>query len=168
VSDDINVLVLKYQVTDDTSSTTTTATYGLAEATNAADIALHGPTESYYDTTSNGIMTESAALQNGQNVLSRYNRASFTEPFTVGEGQLMTAGGFPVDLGADHAGTVCQLMLSDFGLGGEVTAAPITFITGTYSYDDASQTAQVTPFQVADDSLSGLLSALFPTTATAD
>jgi hypothetical protein len=168
VADDVNVLFLKYQITDDTSSSTAVATYGLAEATNAADVALHGPTESYFDTTSNGILSEAAAIANGDNVLARYNRANFTQPFTVGEGQLTNTGGFPVDLGAERAGTVCQLMLSDFALGGEVTAAPITFIVGSYEYDDSSQTAQITAFQTADDSLSGLLSAVFPTTATAD
>ena len=168
VTDDINVLFLKYQITDDDSTTTDVATYGVAEATNAGDVAIHGPTESYIDTTSNGIMSEAAAQQNGTNVLARYNRANFAGPFTVGQGQLLNAGGFPVDLGAERAGTVCQLMLSDLGYGGEVAAGPIQFVTGTYEYYDATQTAQITPFQATSDSLTDLLASVFPTRATVD
>jgi hypothetical protein len=166
VADDINVLFLKYQATFDSSATAAVATFGVARSSNDADIAAHGPQESYYDLTANGVMTESAAGQNGDNVLARYNRASFAGPFTVSYGQLLNAGGFPVDLGTEQAGNVYRLMLTDFGMGGEVTAAPITFIGGAVQYDDATQTAQITPFQNTDSTLASILAAAFPTRTT--
>ena len=50
-----------------------------------------------------------------------YTRASFAGPFTASRGQLMTSGGAPIDPGTDQAGTVCQLILTDYAYGGEVT-----------------------------------------------
>ena len=168
VAADINSLWLYYQITGDDTTSTAAATYGLINVTNAADIALHGTTEDYYDLTANGDMTSGEAESNGNAVLARYNRASFGNPFTVCYGQLLNTAGYPVDLGAEHAGSVCRLMLSDFAYGGEVTTAPVTFVVGEYEYDDAAQTATVTPFQSAFDSFTDLLAALFPTVATAD
>jgi hypothetical protein len=167
VADDINVLFLKYQLTDDTSTTTAVATYDVAESVNQADIGIHGPQESYYDLTANGIMAESAVVQNGDNILSRYNRASFAAPFTVSYGQLLNAGGAPVDLGTEQAGNVYRLMLTDFGYGGEVSAAPVTVVGGQVQYDDSSQTLQITPYQSTDSSLAGILASAFPTKSTA-
>ena len=52
-------------------------------------------------------MSAGAAQAVGNNVLAIYQRASFAGPFTVSRGQLLNAGGAPVDPGADQAGTVC-------------------------------------------------------------
>jgi hypothetical protein len=168
VASDINSLFLYYQITGDDTTSSTPATYGLVNVTNAADIALHGTTEDYYDLSSNGDMTSGEVEANGNSVLARYNRASFAGPFTVAPGQLLNAGGYPVDLGCEKAGEVYRLILTDFGYGGEVTAAPVTFIGGGVEYDDSAQTLQITPFQSVATSFSDLLSAVFPTTATAD
>lgn len=166
VAADINSLFLYYQITDDTSSTATAATYGTVNVTNAADIAAHGTTEDFYDLSSNGVMTAGAVEANGNAVLKRYNRANFAGPFTVAPGQLLNTGGVPVDLGAEHAGGVCRLILTDAGYGGEVTAAPVTFVVGEYEFDDAAQTATITPMQSVASSFSDLLAAIFPTTST--
>src|SRR5262249_7291463 len=96
--------------------------------------------------------------QVGAYVLEAYQRASFAGPFTCSYGQLLNAGGAPVDPGADQAGTVCRLILTDFAFGGEVSPAPITFIVGSYEWDDFSQKATITPYQTLNQSLSGLLS----------
>jgi len=168
VAGDINSLFLYYQITGDTTTTAVAATYGLVNVTNAADIALHGTTEDYYDLSSNGDMTAAAVEANGSAVLQRYNRASFAGPFTVAYGQLLNPGGVPVDLGCETAGQVYRLILTDFGYGGEVSAAPITFTSGAVEYDDSTQTMQITPFQNVRNDFSSLLSAMFPTTATAD
>jgi hypothetical protein len=168
VAQDINSLWLYYQITGDATSTATAATYGLVNVTNPADVSLHGTTEDYYDLTVNGDMTLAAVQANGNAVLDRYNRASFGNPFTVSPGQLLNANGYPVDLGMDQAGTVCRLMLTDFGYGGEVTTAPVTFVVGEYEYDDSAQQATITPFQSAFDDFTSLLAAMFPTVATAD
>ena len=168
IAGDINSLFLYYQITGDSSDDASTATYGLVHVTNAADIAIHGVTEDYYDLTSNGDMDEGTVTANGNAILARYNRANFAGPFTVAPGQLLTAGGYPVDLGCEQAGTVCRLMLTDFGYGGEVSPAPVEFAVGEYEYDDSAQTATVTPFQNVADSFTDLLAAVFPPVATAD
>jgi hypothetical protein len=49
------------------------------------------------------------------------------------------------------------VLLTDYGYGGEVSAAPVQFIVGAYEYDDVAQTAAVTPFQSLNLSMSGLL-----------
>ena len=54
---------------------------------------------------------------------------------------------------------MCRLILSDFGMGGEVNLSqPITFIVGSYTYDDFAQTATIVPYQALDSSLTGMLS----------
>jgi hypothetical protein len=166
VAGDINSLWLYYQISGDSSDDASTATYGLVNVTNAADIAAHGTTEDYYDLTSNGDMTEAEVKANGNAVLARYNRASFAGPFTCAPGELLTSGGYPVDLGCERAGNVYRLMLSSFGYGGEVVPGPVTFVGGAVEYDDAAQTLTVTPFQNVANSFSDLLAAVFPPVAT--
>lgn len=168
IAGDINSLWLYYQITGDDTDSSAAATYGLVNVQNAADIALHGVTEDYYDLTSNGDMTEDEVRANGNAVLARYNRASFAGPFTVAPGELLTAGGYPVDLGCEQAGTVCRLMLTDFGYGGEVVPGPVEFVVGAYEYDDSAQTGTITPFQNVASDFTSLLAAVFPPVATAD
>jgi hypothetical protein len=157
---DINTIWIRYESAADNATTGAAATYALTSVTNAASVTAHGKMETYLDLSSAGVMTATAAQAVGNFVLGIYQRASFAGPFTVQPGQLLNTGGQPVDLGCEQAGTVCRLLLSDFGYGGEVNlAAPLTFIVGAYSYDDQTETATVSPYQSLDTSLSGLLSA---------
>jgi len=157
---DINTIQLRYQVSaDDTSGSGTPAVYAVTSAVSAASVAAHGTLETFIDLSSAGVMTQAAAQAVGTKVLAIYQRASFAGPFTARYGQLTTTGGVPIDPGTDQAGTVIKLILTDFGYGGEVTPqCPVTFITGSYEWDDLAQTATITPYQTAVQSLTGLLS----------
>ena len=157
IAADVNALWLNYQTSADDA---TTATYGLTEATLPQSIDAHGQMEYYADLSSAGTLTEEVAQSIGAFILSRYNRANFAGPFTVSAGQLLTTGGTPVNLGCEQAGEVYRLMLTDYGYGGEVTAAPITFIGGEVAYDDTAQTLAITPFQSVSSDLSSLLTAV--------
>lgn len=155
---DINTIYLRYEVTADNATSGAAATYATTSVANAASVAAHGVIEVYIDLSDVGVQTATAAQAVGNHVLAIYQRASFAGPFTVSPGQLLTTGGQPVDLGTGQ-GTVCQLVLVDYGYGGEVSPGPVSFIVGAYAYDDQAQTAQITPYQSLDDSLTGLLSA---------
>lgn len=155
---DINTIFLRFQATADNSTTGASATYATTVVQNAASIAVHGTTEVYVDLSDAGTMSAGTAQQVGNYVLEIYQRASFSGPFTVHYGDLLNAGGSPVDLACDQAGTVCRLILTDWGAGGEVVPGIISFIVGSYSYDDIAQTATISPFQTLDQSISGLLS----------
>jgi hypothetical protein len=154
---DINTIFLKYMATADNATTGAVATYGLATATNAASIALHGAMETYQDLSSAGVMTNGAAVAVGNAVLAQYVRASFSGPFTVQPGQVLTTGGQPVDLGCEQAGNVYRLILTDYGYGGEVAPGPLIVIGGGWEYDDDTQTGIMTPFMSLRTSFSGLL-----------
>lgn len=168
IAESVNSLYLRFQSSADNSTTGAAATYGLANSKVQADIDLHDVWEEYYDLSENGTMSSGSAAANGANILKRYGRASFSDAFTVRQGQLLNAGGVPVDLGAEKAGTVCRLVLTDFGYGGEVSAAPVSFVVGEIEYDDTTQTAQITPFQNVRNNFQSLLAAMFPTTSTPD
>jgi hypothetical protein len=157
---DINTIYIRYQVSDASSSTSGSqqATFGLTSVTNAASVAAHGVTETNVDLASAGTMSQGAAQAVGNKILQLYVRASFAGPFTAARGQLLNTGGAPIDPGTDQAGTVIRLILTDYAYGGEVTPAPITFITGGYTWDDFAGKATITPYQQLDQSLSGLLS----------
>ncbi|HEY2638949.1 MAG TPA: hypothetical protein VGI66_03570 [Streptosporangiaceae bacterium] len=154
---DINTIWIKYQVTADSTTTNATATYATTSVQNAASVAAHGVIETYIDLSDVGVQSTAAAQAVGTAVLAIYQRASFNGPFTVAQGQVLTTGGQPVDNGMEKAGHVYRLLLTDFGYGGEVTPAPITFIGGAVTWDDQNQTGSVTPYQSVDTSLSGLL-----------
>jgi hypothetical protein len=159
---DITTVWERYEVSADNSTTGAAAVYGTAETLDSASAAQYGPLEQYIDLTQAGVMTSTAAKAVGTSLLSRYLRASFGGPFLTGPQQLRTMGGQSVDLGMGMATgpMVCQLVLTDYAYGGEVNLAPpISFLVGSYSYDDDSQTAQITPFQYADSSFSSILSA---------
>jgi len=169
VTADINVMQLRYQSAPDIAATNTTpavpAAYATTSVSNAASIRAHGVFEYYQDLSSAGTLTQAAAQAVGNSILSRYQRANFANSFTVGPGQLLTTGGFPVDLGCEQAGQVCQLMVTDGAYGGEVVAAPLTFVVGAADYDDDAQTLTVTPFQSNRHDMSTLISDLYPTSA---
>ena len=166
IAADVNALVLRYQVTADIPATSTLeaipATFLNAYQTNQASVAKHGVMEYYLDLSSAGVMSGTQALAIGQNILSRYVRASFAGPFTAGPGQVMNAAGTPVDLGCEEAGHVYQVMVTDAGYGGEVASAPLVFLAGGYSYDEDTGTATITPYQSVRNDLSSLIAALYP------
>ena len=166
IAADINTLIIRYQSSPDVQSTSTAqaqpATYGTVTVQQAASVAAHGVMEYYLDTSSAGVLTQAQVTQIGQNILAKYVRASFAGPFTVGPGQLLNAGGTPVDLGCEKAGTLMQLMVTDAPYGGEVAMAPITFMTGQYEFDDDTYTATVTPLQGARFDMATLITAMYP------
>lgn len=156
---DINTILIRYMQAADNTTTNTPASYNVVSVQNAQSVAAHQVMETYIDLSDVGVLTSTAAAAIGNYVLSIYQRASFAGPFTVSYGQLLNMGGQPIDPGTDQAGTVCQLILTDFGYGGEVTPQfPITFLVGAYVWDDFAQTATITPYQNVDQSLTGLLS----------
>ena len=153
----ISFVLSGYEI-DDGLPGGTSATCGTTTVQNAQSVAAHGVIEDYVDLSSAGVMPAVTAQTVGNFVLQNYVRASFAGTgFTASYGQLLNAGGVAVDPGCDQAGSVVRLILTDYGYGGEVTMAPITFLVGAYSYDDFSQKATITPYQNLDQSLSGLL-----------
>jgi hypothetical protein len=155
---DINTIYIRYMVTADNSTTGAAAVYATTSVQNTQSVAVHGVIETYIDLSSVGAQSAGAAQAVGNYVLSIYQRASFAGPFTGTYGQLMTTGGQPIDPGTDQAGTVCRLLLTDYGYGGEVTPQfPVSFIVGAYNWDDQNQVFTITPYQALDQSLSGLL-----------
>lgn len=154
-----NTIFLRYQISADNTSSGASATFGTVSVTNSASVALYGPMEAYVDLSNAGTMSAAQAQTVGNYILSIYQRVSFNGPFQVQPGQLLTTGGQPVDLGCVQAGAVCQLILTDFGYGGEVTPQfPISFIIGTYVWNDQTQQGTITPYQTLNQSLSNLLS----------
>jgi hypothetical protein len=166
VAADINTLVLRYQATADIAATTTKnavpATYGTTTTSVPASVAKHGPMEYYLDVSSAGVMTAAAAQAIGQNILTRYVRASWAGPFTVAPGQVRNAAGTPVDLGSDQAGLVYKVIMTDAPFGGEVALGPLVFMSGAYAYDEDTATATITPYQQARTDMASLISALYP------
>lgn len=154
-----NTIFLRYQASADNNTTGASATFGTVSVTNTQSVSLYGPMEQYVDLSNAGTMTAAQAETVGNYVLSIYQRVTFNSSFVIQPGQLLTTGGQPVDLGCVQAGCVIQLVLTDFGYGGEVTSQyPISFIVGTYSWDDQHQQATITPYQTLNQNLSSLLS----------
>ena len=166
IAADINTLWLRYQSAPDLPATKTTpavpAKFAVASATIPASVTTHGPMEAYQDITSGGTLTLAQAQNVGNGILSHYQRANFAGPFNAGPRQLLTCGGYPVDLGCEQAGTVVQLLATDDAFGGEVVSGPVTFLVGAYEFDDDSYTATVTPYQSARHDLSTLISDMYP------
>jgi hypothetical protein len=173
VAADVNALYVRYQATaDNTSSSspsTAAATYGTVLAVNQASIDAHGEMEDYADLSSAGVMSSAAAQAAGQSALSKYVRATYSGPFTIRQGQWLTLGGSPIDIGAERGiPQVVQLQLIQAGYGGEVVPGPITFPVGSWEYDDTAQTATVSPLQSIASDLSSLLAAMFPAKPATD
>lgn len=160
IAEDYNALYMRYQSSGDTASGA--ASYAVVEVQSDPSIALHQRTEDYTDLSGAGVTSSAAAVAAGVNILNRYQRANFAGPFTVSYGEWLTMGGFPVDIGMETGMQVAQLILTDYGYGGEVTPGVINFLVGEFEFDDAAQTAQVTPFQATADDMSSLISALYP------
>lgn len=166
IAADVNVMVLRYQATADVAATSTKkavpATFAVTTVSNAASVIAHGQMEFYLDITSAGVLTAAKARAIGQNILTRYVRASFAEPFKVIQGQVLNASGTPVDLGCDQAGLVYQVMVTDPSYGGEVKPGPVLFLSGQYEYDEDARQATITPFQSAKHDLQSLITQLYP------
>jgi hypothetical protein len=167
ITADINTLWVRYQATADNSSSGAAATFGVTDSVNQASVNIHGTMEDYQDLSSAGVMSQAGAQSVASAALAAYVRATYAGPFTIRQGQLLTMGGSPVDIGAERGvPAVCQLLLTDGAYGGEVVPGPVTFPVGSYEYDDTAQTAAVTPFQSVADSLSSLLAAMFPASSS--
>lgn len=169
ITDDVNTLWVRYQATADSTSgsTSTAATYGTAEAVNQASINVHGAMEDYADLSSAGVMSSAAAQAAGQAALSQYVRASYAGPFQIRQGQLLTLGGYPVDIAAERGvPAVCQLQLVSGPYGGEVVPGIVSFPVGEYEIDEDAETVNVTPFQSVANDLSSLLAAMFPASSS--
>ena len=154
---DINTIYLRYEISADNTTSGAAAAYGLAIAQNAQSVAMHGELETYIDISDVGVMTQAAAQAVGQNVLQLYQRASFAGSFAGSYGQLLNMGGTPVDPGCDQASSVCRVILTDFGAGGELTPGPIQFIVGAYEWDDFAQVFTLSAMNTLDQSLTGML-----------
>lgn len=165
-----NTIKLRYQSAADNATTGAVAAYAITTVTSAADLALHDPVETYADLSSAGTLTAGQAQAVGNFVLQRYQRFTFAGPFVIQPGQLLNTGGQPVDLGAEIAGEVYRLILTDYGYGGEDTPKPITFVAGQVEYDDEAATLTVTPMGGIRTDFQGLLTnamAMLPPAAAA-
>lgn len=166
IAADVNSLVLRYQATADIEGTATrkpvAATFGLTLVSSRSSVVMHGVMEYYIDLSSAGLLSQAQAQAIGNKILARYIRASWAGPFTAGPGQVLNAGGQPVDLGSDQAGLVYQVMVTDGAYGGEVAAAPLLFLSGGYEFDEDSNTATITPYQGVRQDMASLIAALYP------
>lgn len=166
IAEDINRVFIRYQSAADNSKGAAPATHGLISEENTDDGDAHGWTETYYDISGNGTTTSGTAQQNARNALARFNRASFSDGFTIAPGQLLTARGVPVDLGCERAGGVVRPWLENYGFGGEVNPGNVPFIVGEYQYDETTLSGKVIPFQSAFNDFASLLAAIFPLATT--
>src|SRR5258707_1113718 len=150
---DVNTVWVRYQSSADTAAA---ATFALTSSTTAGAAALHGAMEAYLDLSSAGPLTAGQAQAQGAAILARYQRATYAGSFTFRYGQLLNAGGAPMDLGFDHCGTIVRPIIADFGAGGEIVPDPAVFMTGNYQFDQDAETGTMTPFQSLRTSVSGL------------
>jgi hypothetical protein len=125
------------------------ATFNVIGEQNVPNALVHGVMENFIDLSSVGLIDTAAAQKVLVALLAKYQAASYSQAFPVMQGQYTTMGGQSVDLGCEEAGTCVQLILADGGYGGEVLPTPITFVVGAYSFDNDTQSAQVTPWQSA-------------------
>lgn len=150
-----NRIYLRYGATADTTGSP--ATYAVTSVDDTPSIQLFGsPLEDYVDISSAGVISQAAAQAVGNQILKRYQRAAYSGPFVVQQGQLLNKGGQPIDLATEIAGTVVQLLMTDFTYASEQVPGPVTFLVGNYQYDDDSQTATITPFQSLDETISSI------------
>jgi hypothetical protein len=154
----------RYQVTADSTSADTgassPATYAVTSSIDQPSADKFGPTEEYIDLSQAGVMPAGAAQAAGSKVLARFLRASWSGQFAVTPGRLMTMGGQPVDLGSETALHVYKVVVTDYAYGGEATLLPpVTFLGGSYTYDDDTETAQLQPFQYLASDIQSLLGA---------
>lgn len=154
-------LWLRYQskAQQATAGGTGAAQYALTSVNNPGQQNRHGAKETYGDLSSVGQMGSGGAQGIGSSLMAKYQAANYAGPFQVQPGQLLNAGGVPVDLGCEQAGTVIRLLVASGGYGGDVSPAPpVQFLCGAYAYNDENDTASITPWLGAAGDLSSLLS----------
>lgn len=166
INANINTIIVYYQATSDVTATSTqkakAATFTTVMVDNPSSVASQGRMEYTLDVTSAGTMSQAAAAAIGRNVLNKYIRVNFAATFSVQPGQLLNVGGFPVDLGCNWGGLIATVQVNNAAFGGEVGFAPLTFLIGEYEFNDASQTASITPYQSAKTDISSIISMLYP------
>ena len=160
LADYVNALYVRYQ---SSAAGVASPAYGLTSSTLPASITAHGRTEDYWDLSASGQLSSAAAAGSAAGALAKYVSASFSQSFTVRHGQYLTRAGTAVDLAAEHAGEVVQLIVAASGFGGEIGPVwPVTFPAGAVSYDNDAGTLAVTPYQSVKSNFSGLLGLLAP------
>lgn len=166
IANDYNSLLIKYQVTADTTATSkvaaSAATFDTIVVDNPASVAQHGRVEYYLDISQAGVMTLAQVVAVGQQILQRYVRANFSQAFSLQPGQLLNNGGVPVDLGCNWAGKVASVQVITQSFGGEVAYGTINFLIGDYEYNDDTQTATITPYQSQYTDIGNVLNLLYP------
>jgi hypothetical protein len=160
---DINAIEIRYESAPDEGAGYP-AVFSTTWATDATSIAKHGRIETFLDISNSGPMLAGDAQAIGNLVLGQYQRASYAGPFTVRQGELLTLGGQPTDIGMFFTGTpegapVYKLLMMDQAYGGEVAPGPVTFLCGRYEYDEDAETATITPFQSLAENFASLLAA---------
>lgn len=166
ISNDYNTLVIKYMADADKTATSTTpasaAVYKVVVVDNPASVAAHGRNEYYLDISTSSVMSENSVVAMGQNILSHYVRANFSQDFTIEPGQLLNNGGVPVDLAVNWCGKIATVQVDNAAFGGEVSYGAVTFFIGNYTFDDDSQTATVSPYQTDKTDISNIINDLYP------
>jgi hypothetical protein len=152
---DVRAIYIRYCTAADNVDASTSAAYATTSVTNTG----HGGREYNLDLSNAGVMTAAAAQAVASQVLKIYTRAGFGGPFEVTPGSLLTLGGVPVDPGCEQAGFTARLIVTDFSHGGEPSLFPPQFLAAAWEWDDHARKGQVTPYQTADSSLSGMLAA---------
>jgi hypothetical protein len=153
---DINAVYERYQVSADSDSSP--AAFSTTSTIEQSSIDKYGRMEVPADLSSVGTISAATAQSVGRFMLDRYQRANFGSAFTVSQGQIMTMGGTPVDLGMEQAGGVYRVILTNTGFGGELSPVPINIMAGEYKWDDEAGIATVTPFQSFTHDFASLLS----------
>jgi hypothetical protein len=176
-SGNYNTIIIRYMVSQDKDSTATTAaasaSYNQVFADVPQSVKQFGRMEYYLDCSTAGLnnsdaspapLTQAQAIAIGQNVLTKFINANWSTAITVGPGQLMNAGGVPLDPGCGHIinGQAVKVVLTDSSYGGQVTMGPIEFLVGGYTWDEDSVTGTITPYQAAGTDIEDLVAALYP------
>lgn len=153
----VNTVYMRYQ---SSANNTAAPTFAVTSQQNALQAAKYQPIEVFEDISSAQHQTAAAVQALENQVLNRFIPVSYSGPFLIRPGELLTTGGTAIDPGTDQAGTICQALVTDFAHGGDVVPGPITFMTGNYQWDDEAQIASITPFQSLDTSFSSMLGAV--------
>lgn len=119
-----------------------------------------GRFEAFLDETGLGLLASSQADAYGDSFIAKNGaRAKFRNSFTLTRGQLQTANGATIDLALALPGVLATMLVTDPDSAGDVALAdPSTILLGVTDYDVDSDVLTVTPTDVADDSITGLLS----------
>lgn len=135
-------------------TTTLWATYvdtltGLARLRSAVDnkaLTTVTAREKVVDLSSDGARTQAQVdVELLQRIYKEGPRPTFTQPFRLSPGELLTEGGVPVDLASVFAGGVCTIIASDPGKGLDLASDAPRFTMVEVDYDDEAKVLTVTP-----------------------